>query len=146
MCYLVRYLRTRKRLIKRKLTQQSMIQVVRESILILNVTRLEMAVNREGISWFVAHLYDFRQELANVTTMITTEYQELEGLLLKYLQLLAIVNRVRQTSHTFTVLLEHVRAQLDMLYMGHLSPSMITPERLREVLLEVQAKLPHHLG
>ena len=78
--------------------------------------------------------------------MITTEYQELEGFLLKYLQLLAIVNRVRQTSHTLTVLLEHVRAQLDMLSIGHLSPSMITPERLREVLLEVQAKHPHHLG
>ena len=44
------------------------------------------------------------------------------------------------------MLLEHVRAQLDMLSMGHLSPSIITPERLREVLLEIQAKLPRHLG
>ena len=61
--------------------------------------------------------------------------------LLKYLQLLAIVTKVRQTSHTLTVLLERVRAQLDMLSMGHLSL-----ERLWEVLLEIQAKLPHYLG
>ena len=57
MCYLVRYLRTRKRLIKRKLTQQSMIQVVRESILILNVTRLEMAENTERVLVGLLHTY-----------------------------------------------------------------------------------------
>lgn len=121
------------RLIKRKLTQveqrqQSMAQVVKESVLILNVTRLEVAKNRESINWLIAYLHDLRQELANVTTIITIEYQDLEGFLLKHLQLLVIVNRVRQTSHMLTVLLEHVRAQLDMLSMGHLSPSIITPE------------------
>ena len=99
-----------------------MTQVVRESVSILNVTKLEMAENRESINWLVAYLHDLRQELANVT-MVTTEYQELEVFLLKYLQLLAIVTKVHQTSHTLTVLLEHVRAQLDML-----SPSIITPE------------------
>lgn len=55
------------------------------------------------------------------------------------------MSKVLQTSHSLTVLLEHVRAQLDMLSLGHLTPSIITPERLREALLEIQAKLPHHL-
>lgn len=139
------------RLIKRKLTQveqrqQSTAQVVKESVSILNVTRLEVAINREIINWLIAYLHDLRQEMANVATTITTEYQELEDFLLKHLQLLAIVNRVRQTSHTLTVLLGHVRVQLDMLSMGQLSPSIITPERRRVVLLEIQSKLPHHLG
>ena len=72
------------RLIKRKLAQveqrqQSMAQVVRENVSILNATRLEMGENRESINWLVAYLHDHRQELANVTTMVTTEYQELEG-------------------------------------------------------------------
>ncbi len=49
-----------------------------------------MAENRESINCLIAHLNDLRQKLANVTTTIITEYQELEGFLLKYLQLLAI--------------------------------------------------------
>ena len=88
-------------LIEKKLTQvkqkqQSMAQVVKESESILNVTWLEMVENRESINWIVAYLHDLRQELTNVTTMITTEHQEQEGFLLKYLLLLAIMTKVRQ--------------------------------------------------
>lgn len=121
-----------------------MAQSVRESVSILNVTRLELAKNRGSITWLISHLV-FRKEVINVTMFVTTELQKLEGFLQRYFQLLAIMSKVRQTSHSLMVLLGHVRAQLDMLSLGHLSPSIITPERLREVLLEIQAKLPHHL-
>ena len=68
------------RLIKKKLTQveqkqQSIAQVVKESISILNVTRLELAENRKSVNWIVAYLQDLKQELMNVTTTITNEYQ-----------------------------------------------------------------------
>ena len=42
-------------------------------------------------------------------------------------------------------LLEHVRAQLDSLSLGHLSPSIMTPNYLREILTKIQTELPHHL-
>lgn len=37
------------------------------------------------------------------------------------------------------ILKEHVRAQLDMLSLG-----IVTPGHLRELLLKIQAELPYH--
>ena len=41
--------------------------------------------------------------------------------------------------------MEHLSSQLDMLSLGHVSPSIITPTNLKKLLLEMQSKLPHHL-
>ena len=41
--------------------------------------------------------------------------------------------------------LAHLSSQLDMLSLGHVSPSIITPENLKKLLLEMQTKLPYHL-
>ena len=41
--------------------------------------------------------------------------------------------------------LEHLSSQLDMLSLGHISLSIITPENLKKLLLEMQTKLPYHL-
>lgn len=89
-------------------------------------------------------MQSFREEVFNVTGSLAVELRGLGGFLQQYFQLL-LTSKVRQTSQLLTVLLEHVRAQLDMLSMGHLSPSIITPIRLREVLLGIQARLLHHL-
>ena len=43
------------------------------------------------------------------------------------------------------ILLEHVSAQLDMLSLENLSPNLVTTGYLREILLRIQANLPHHL-
>ena len=55
-----------------------------------------------------------------------------------------IANKVHQTSQ-FLIILLHVRAQLDMFSLGHLSLSVVTPGHLSELLLRIQAELPHHL-
>lgn len=67
-----------------------------------------------------------REEVANVVSTMANELQSLDGFLQQYFQLLSITSRVYQTSQSLTILLEHVRMQLDMLSMGHLSPSIIT--------------------
>ena len=41
--------------------------------------------------------------------------------------------------------MEHLSSQLDMLSLGHVSPSIITPKHLKKLLLEMQSKLPYHL-
>ena len=41
--------------------------------------------------------------------------------------------------------LEHSQLQLEMFSLGHLSPSVITAQSLKRLLLEMKSKLPHHL-
>ena len=62
----------------------------------------------------------------------------------QYFQLMIIANRMRQIGQSLIILLEYVRAQLDMLSQGHLSPSVVTSDHLRELLLRIQTELPQH--
>ena len=135
------------RVIRRKLTdvernQKTLAQVAWESLSILNITRVELSKNRVSINWLTRNL---QEEVSNITESVKAELQELDNFIQQYFQLLSITARVRQTSQSLMTLLEHVRAQLDSLSLGHLSPSIMTPNYLREILTKIQTELPHHL-
>lgn len=135
----------RKRLGGVEKDQKVLAQAAKESVSILNVTRLELTENRVSINRLINDLRELRQEIYNQSRTVVNEFQALSGFVQQYFQLISIVNKVRQSSQTLTILMEHVRAQLDMLSLGHLSPGIVTPGHLRELLLKIQAELPHHL-
>ena len=69
----------------------------------------------------------------------------LEEFVQSYLQLDLIIEQVKRMITNGRMYLEHLSSQLDMLSLGHVSPSIITPENLKKLLLEMQTKLPYHL-
>lgn len=77
----------------------------------------------------------------NIFGAMASELQGLSSFVQQYI----ILNKVCQTSQSVMILLEHVRAQLDMLSLRHLSPSIMTHGYLRELLFKIQTELPHHL-
>lgn len=81
----------------------------------------------------------------NATIELAEELRELGGFVQLVFLLLMMTNRVRHMVQTLLTLLEHIMTQLDILSLGHLSPSVVTPNHLREVLLRIQTELPHHL-
>ena len=83
--------------------------------------------------------------MSKITELIRSELQELNNFVQQYFQILSITARVRQTSQSLMTLLKHVRAQLESLSLGHLSPSIMTPNYLKGILTKIQTKLPHHL-
>ena len=104
-----------------------------------------MAKNRGCIKELISEMHLLSGEVANISAALEKEFQELNGFLQRYFQLIITANCVRQTGQSLTILLEHVRAQLDMLILGHLSPSIVISGHLRELLLGIQTKLLHHL-
>ena len=70
---------------------------------------------------------------------------KLEEFVQVYLQLDIIVAQVKLMINNGKIYMEHLSAQLDMLSLGHVSPSIITPKNLKKLLLEMQSKLPFHL-
>ena len=131
--------------IRRKLvaigdSQRTLARQARSSLSILNVTRIDLAKNRQTIN-----RQDIKDELEQMTRSMSVELQKLEGFEAQFMQLLMAINRLKQTSQALQLSLEHVIAQLDMLSLGHLSPSIVTPGHLRDILLKIQAALPHIL-
>ena len=99
----------------------------REIVSILNVTRLELAKNSDRINELISEMHLLSGEVVNISKALEMEFQELSGFIQQYFQLMIIANRVIQTGQSLIILLERVRAQLDMLSLGYLSPSAVRP-------------------
>ena len=112
--------------------QKTIAQSARESLSISNITRVELSKNRVSINWLTRNLHDLQEEVSNITESVRSELQELDNFVQQYFQLLSITARVRQTSQSLMTLLENVKAQLDSLSLGHLSPSIMTPNYLKD--------------
>ena len=97
-----------------------------------------------NINELMRELHSLREKMINVSETIAKEFQELSDFM-QYFRLIMITNRMRQPGQFLMVLLEYVKAQLDVLLSGHLSSSVVSPSRLKELLLEIQTELPHYL-
>ena len=96
--------------------QQKITHVLQESLSILNVSRIEVAENRKSVNEL---LNAFAEDAMNSI---------IEGLS-------RLVTEAR-------LYIEHLQMQLNMLTLGHLSPSVISPKNLRSLLIGIASKLP----
>ena len=85
-----------------------MAKVVRESISILNITRLELAKNRGRINWLISQLQSLERIGVHYNGNPNSRTKGIGGVLRRYFQLLSITSKVQQTSQSLTFLLEHV--------------------------------------
>ena len=62
-----------------------------------------------------------------------------------YLQLDVIIEEAKRTVNNAQMYVEHLQLQLNMVSLGYLSPSVISAQSLKRLLLEMKFELPHHL-
>ena len=84
-------------------------------------------------------------KLSKLTAAIVKQVKELEHFIEMYLQLNLIIDEVKQMTQRAMFFLENLRLQLNLLSLGHCSPSIISPTNLRALLLDIQARLPSTL-
>ena len=104
-----------------------------------------MTENRDNINELTGSLFQLSRQLDKITQTLEGQIVKLEEFVQVYLQLDIIVAQVKQMINNGKIYMEHLSAQLDMLSLGHVSPSTITPKNLKQLLLEMQSKLPYHL-
>ena len=141
---------TELRVIKQKLIaieegSMVLVQEAKSSLSILDVTRVDLTKNRQTINWFIKGALDVEGELGNVTQSMLMELRRLRDFVKQFLTLSMAISRLQQTSQSLRLSLAHVRAQLDMLFLGHLSPSLVGSTHFRDTLLKIQTELPHYL-
>ena len=67
--------------------QKVLTQVVRKSVLILNVTRLELAKNRCDINWLINGVRTLKEEVVNDSVTVMGELLESDNFVQQYFQL-----------------------------------------------------------
>ena len=106
--------------------QKEIADVVDESILVTNITRIELAENRYNLGQITASLVQLDSKLEDVTQLLEKQIIEVEYIVQMYLQLESIIEEIRRTIRQASFDMEHLQLQLNMLSLGHLSPCHIT--------------------
>ena len=122
-----------------------MLHVLEDSISILNTSRIQISENRQTINNLSRSINRINERIDDTTKMLQTEIIELEQFVQMYLQLDLVIEETKRTVSNAQKYMEHLQLQLNMLSLGHLSPSVITPKSLKNLLIEMRSKLPHHL-
>ena len=68
----------------------------------------------------------------------------LEQFVHTYLQLKMILDEIRSTTQDAVFYLENLKSELNMLSLQHLATNTVSPKDLRELLIEVESKLPNN--
>lgn len=125
--------------------QLAMSHVVAESISVINVSRVDIGENRHAINELIASVDEINEGLSNVTSVLANKLSELEEIMQAYSQMDMILAEVRMAINKGISFLEHLELQLNMLSLGHLSPTTIRPRNFRMLLGQVSSQLPPHL-
>ena len=81
----------------------------------------------------------------NVSQILEKQVVQMEEFVQLHLQLYLIIEEAKIMVNNAQMYMEHLQLQLNMLSLGHLSPSVITAQSLKRLFLEMKYKLPHHL-
>ena len=126
-------------------TQQEFAHVLTDSVTIVNITREQVMENRHSLNSLINSVQALDQEIANVTGALEEHITELEQFVQVYLQVDLAIETLKQAIQGAVMYLEHLSMQLDMLSLGHLSPSVVAPDRLRSLLVDLSKHIPSYL-
>ena len=118
--------------------QQKIVHVLKESLTILNISRIEIAENRDAINELITVFGRIQQELYNVTRIFNERMLYIE----RHVVMNSIVSGLSRSVTQARFYIEHLQMQLNMMSLGHLSPSIISPKNLKAVLTAILKKLP----
>ena len=122
--------------------QQHILHVVQENISILNMSRIEIAENRQAIMDLVESVFKLDEKLEKLVGEIQRQISENKYFLEMYLKLDLIINEIKEMIQNAMFYLEHLQTQLNFLSLGKLTPICLSPANLRMLLTEIKNHLP----
>ena len=104
-----------------------MAHIIAENILVINVTRVEMAENRQAINKIIGSLSLLDSKIGNITQALERDVFQVSQFIQLYLQSDSVIQAIRRTIWWAGSYMEHIQLQLNMLSLDHLSHAIITP-------------------
>ena len=125
--------------------QEKIKHVVNQSLTLISTTHEHVRENRKKINGIVTQLKTLRNSMDDFATETSLLTKTIVSFLTYYSQLTIITDDMEELAMEAMNHLDNLKAQLDMLSMGRLTPSVVGPLHLREILREINKKLPNDL-
>ena len=125
--------------------QETIRHVVKKSLFIINITRIEVQENRNAIN-----------QLMKITTALGAKVQTddfyirvfllpMQRFLYIYSQMTTNVEKIKQILDIETTLVETMKQKISHLTLNRLSPIILPVEDLKEILIAIDDEIPDHL-
>ena len=124
--------------------QKQVIHDLDVSLSVLNLTRMQVSENRRSIMDLIIVVQKLDRKIFDLQQVFSAKFVRLEQFVHTYLQFQMILDEIKQTTQDAVFYLESLKSELNMLSMQHLSTNTISPKDLKELLIEVESKLPNN--
>ena len=124
--------------------QKQIIHDLDVSLSVLNLTRMQVSENRRSIMDLIIVVQKLNRKIFDLQQVFSAKFVRLEQFVHTYLQFQMILDEIKQTTQDAVFYLESLKSELNMLSMQHLSTNTISPKDLKELLIEVESKLPNN--
>ena len=118
--------------------QQDIIHILDEQMTILNVSRVKIAQNRDAFIDLVKCVKLFEARLRKLTTAVQPRFEHIEMCVNIYSVMDSILSGIKDAIQRAVYYLENLRLELNIMSLGHLSPSTITPQALKLFLAQIK--------
>lgn len=125
--------------------QQEISHVLQESLTIINVSRSQIADNRQTINTLITGMAMLSLELRKLTKDIDRDLKELEEFTQLYIQVDLAIEEIKQMVQRAALYIDNFRVQLDMLSLNRLTPSILSPMTLKKLLIDIGTRMPRTL-
>ena len=126
--------------------QQTISNVLEKGLSILNITRLQVAENRQSINSIIDSLHEVDKEIDYITQELGKQIFELEQFVYLFSRLDLAVQGIKTVIQRSLYYFSHLQVQLNALSMQKLSPDTIEPKEMKQVLKDIETRLPNSYG
>ena len=122
--------------------QKKIVHVLEENISMLNISRKAIIRNRDALNDVIQSVRQMKDVLNKVSGRAEKQVLELSQFISIYLRTNTAINQLRLAVKELGDHFQYLQLQLNMLSVGHLSPSVIVPKEFLKLLLEIKSKIP----
>ena len=125
--------------------QRKLNHVIKDSLTLINNTRSFAQENRHAINEIFESLSTLSIQFQNYSSFMERSFNDLLSFTTSYAKIDLFLLELRQQLLDASLYIERLHIKFNMLSLGHLSPSLISPSQLQQLLLDIQKKLPPYL-
>jgi hypothetical protein len=122
--------------------QEQVNHVIEESLSAINITRVELKENRQAIN----NMASIIRSMGGSIIDLSADLRELSNAFQMHVRLSLMILEVQDTLERGLHYLERLKLKMNHMALGHLAPSVVSPEMLRSVLRKVEREIPETLS
>ena len=124
--------------------QEQIIHDLDLSLSVLDLTRMQVTENRRSIMDLIIVVQKLDRKIFSIKQAFSQKFVRFEQFIHTYLQFQMILDEIMLMTQDAIFYLENLKSELNMASMHHLSRNTIFPKHLKELLIEVESKLPNN--